>query len=168
MKKLLIFLLAAVLLLSACGAQNSQEPAATTGAKILPLSYAVEFEIAEYPDGCKLITIGGSDRYFVIPADVKDSEFAGRITEALAVASHEYVIPAYYEVTLKTKTARDDDSYRMLDIIRSGFTLDFAAEYAMQTGQSGYMIRNALSEKNHTLPSSRHESTLMRQDLRIL
>ena len=84
---------------------------------------------------------------FVIPADVKDSEFAGRITEALAVASHEYVIPAYYEVTLKTKTARDDDSYRMLDIIRSGFTLDFAAEYAMQTGQSGYMIRNALSEK---------------------
>ena len=48
---------------------------------------------------------------------------------------------------MKTKTARDDDSYRMLDIIRSGFTLDFAAEYAMQTGQSGYMIRNALSEK---------------------
>ena len=82
---------------------------------------------------------------FVIPADVKDSEFAGRITEALAVASHEYVIPAYYEVTLKTKTARDDDSSGMLDIIRSGFTLDFAAEYAMQTGQSGYMIRNALS-----------------------
>ena len=46
---------------------------------------------------------------------------------------------------MKAKTARDDDSSGMLDIIRSGFTLDFAAEYAMQTGQSGYMIRNALS-----------------------
>lgn len=83
---------------------------------------------------------------FVIPTDVKDVEFAGRITEALAVASHEYVIPAYYEVTLKTKTARDDASSEMLDIIRSGFTLDFAAEYAIQTGNGGYMIRNALTK----------------------
>ena len=82
---------------------------------------------------------------FVIPADVRDAEFSGRITEALAVASHEYVIPAYYEVTLKTKTARDDDSSDMLDIIRGGFTLDFTAEYAIQTGNGGYMIRNALS-----------------------
>ena len=82
---------------------------------------------------------------FVIPADVRDAEFSGRITEALAVASHEYVIPAYYEVTLKTKTARDDDSSDMLDIIRNGFTLDFTAEYAIQTGNGGYMIRNALS-----------------------
>ena len=34
----------------------------------------------------------------------------------------------------------------MLDIIRSGFTLDFAAEYAIQTGNGGYMIRNALTK----------------------
>lgn len=82
---------------------------------------------------------------FVIPVDVKDVDFSGRITEALAVASHEYVIPAYYDVTLKIKAARDDDSAEMLDIIRSGFTLDFTAEYAIQSGNGGYMIRSALS-----------------------
>lgn len=84
---------------------------------------------------------------FIIPTDVKDADFAGLITEAMAVASNKYVIPAYYEVTLKTKVARDDDSSEMLDIIRDGFKLEFVAEYAIQNGGGGYAIRNSLNSE---------------------
>ncbi|MBQ2709402.1 MAG: hypothetical protein IJF67_14125, partial [Clostridia bacterium] len=41
----------------------------------------------------------------------------GTITHALNVLSHEYVVPAIYDVTLKTKTTRDEDSARMMDMI---------------------------------------------------
>lgn len=78
---------------------------------------------------------------FVIPNDVKDVDYVGLITEALAVASHKYVIPAYYDVTLKTKAARDDESAAMLDIIRDGLKLEFVAEYQAQTGGGGFSIR---------------------------
>lgn len=46
-----------------------------------------------------------------------DWERTGTITHALNVLSHEYVIPAIYDVTLKTKTTRDEDSARMMDMI---------------------------------------------------
>lgn len=85
---------------------------------------------------------------FVIPNDVKDAYFVGLITEALAVASHEYVIPAYYDVTLKTKAARDDESAAMLDIIRDGLKLEFVAEYQAQTGGGGYAIRVCMQNSN--------------------
>ena len=39
------------------------------------------------------------------------------ITEALNAYSQEYVTPAIYEVTLKTKTSRDERSIEMLDLI---------------------------------------------------
>ena len=85
---------------------------------------------------------------FVIPNDVKDADFSGLITEALAVASHEYVIPAYYDVTLKTKVARDNDSAAMLDIIRDGLKLEFVAEYAIQAGGGGYAIRYSIMKES--------------------
>ena len=85
---------------------------------------------------------------FVIPNDVKDADFVGLITEALAVASHKYVIPAYYDVTLKTKAARDDESAAMLDIIRDGLKLEFVAEYQAQTGGGGFAIRICMQNKS--------------------
>ena len=97
---------------------------------------------------------------FVIPVDVKDADFAGLITEALAVASNKYVVPAYYDVTLKTKTARDDESSEMLDIIRDGFRLEFVAEYAIQTNNSGYVIRNCITGSSTTPYSSTVASNL--------
>lgn len=44
-------------------------------------------------------------------------ERTGTITEALNAYSREFVIPAIYEVTLKTKTSRDERSVEMLDLI---------------------------------------------------
>ena len=66
---------------------------------------------------------------FGIPADVTDTGFVGTIMEALCVSGSEYVFPAYYDVLLKGKTARDDGSLEMLDLIKNSVSIDFASAY---------------------------------------
>lgn len=56
-----------------------------------------------------------------------DEEFAraGWITQNLAYESLYTLTPAYYEVTLQNKVARDEESAKMLDLIFSTRTYDF-------------------------------------------
>ena len=49
------------------------------------------------------------------PEDAFD--MIGTITQALNAYSYDFVTPAIYEITLKTKNTHDEDSIRMLDII---------------------------------------------------
>ena len=59
-----------------------------------------------------------------IPASAENMERAGLIVEALAHGSIKYVKPAYYDIALKTKFARDDESSEMLDILFAGQSAD--------------------------------------------
>jgi hypothetical protein len=52
-----------------------------------------------------------------VPIVTQDLERTGILLEALAAESKYTLMPAYYEVALKTKYARDDESAEMLDII---------------------------------------------------
>ena len=60
-----------------------------------------------------------------VPVTVSDFERTSIITEALAAGGHKIVIPAYFEMALKTKYARDYESEEMLDIIRASAIYDF-------------------------------------------
>ena len=64
-----------------------------------------------------------------IPVTLPDYERTGIITDALAAESRYTLIPAYYELQLKTKFARDDESAEMLDIIFAGRKFDLALIY---------------------------------------
>lgn len=68
--------------------------------------------------------INGHASLGLIPITVSDVERTGAITEALAAYGSKYVIPAFYDVTLKTKSARDDESEEMMDIIRDSVVFD--------------------------------------------
>ena len=70
-----------------------------------------------------------STNSLAIPVTVSDFERTGIITDALAAESRYRVIPAYYEVQLKTKYARDDESAEMLDIIFAGRKFDVGLLY---------------------------------------
>lgn len=59
-------------------------------------------------EGCELTCV---------PVTAGDLERTSIILEALACESYKSVVPAYYEIALKTKYTRDEDSSRMLDII---------------------------------------------------
>lgn len=68
---------------------------------------------------------------FCVPKTVKDPERSGLIMEAMGYESMRIVTPAYYEIMLRGKVARDDESRDMLDIIRDSFQFDFAIVNSM-------------------------------------
>ena len=51
------------------------------------------------------------------------------MTEALAYYGKEIVTPAYYDVSLKGQTARDEQSSDMLDIIFDSYVFDIGYYY---------------------------------------
>ena len=59
-----------------------------------------------------------------VPISASDLSRTSVIMEALAVESKNYVIPAYFEVALRTKFLRDDDSEDMLNIIEQNRFVD--------------------------------------------
>lgn len=61
--------------------------------------------------------------YFV-PVTAGDPDFSGALMEALACESTNTVIPAYYEIALKVKYARDSQSVRMLDMMMQNRVYD--------------------------------------------
>lgn len=62
---------------------------------------------------------------FCVPITVSDTGYVGAILEAWSAESHRRTIPAYYEVALKTKYSRDDESAAMLDLILKAATVDY-------------------------------------------
>ncbi|MBQ5746442.1 MAG: hypothetical protein IIV81_00750, partial [Clostridia bacterium] len=72
-----------------------------------------------------LTGVGGEHTATAVPKTVKDTEFVGIITEALAAESYKHVTPTYYEIALKTRYLRDNESKKVLDIIIDGTTYDF-------------------------------------------
>jgi len=52
-----------------------------------------------------------------VPATTLDADRTGMILEAMCYESTDTVIKAYYDVLLKTKISRDDESEKMLDLM---------------------------------------------------
>lgn len=64
-----------------------------------------------------------------IPADCPDRERAGYILEVLAAESKNVLTPAYYDVYLKTKASRDNDSEQIIDLILETMRYDLGYMY---------------------------------------
>ncbi len=86
----------------------------------------------------------------VIPMDAKNLEMSGAVLDILSELSYKKVIPAYYDMALKNKFARDNESGEMLDIIREGITVNFAFFYDVGTGN---ILRIMLNQENSNFVS---------------
>lgn len=64
-----------------------------------------------------------------VPITNPDLDRTGLILEALVYEGYNTIRPALYDIALKVKTTRDNDSAEMLDIILQGRTGDFADIY---------------------------------------
>ena len=64
-----------------------------------------------------------------IPVNVPNPEFSAYMIEALACGGKNFVSPAYYEVALKSRAAKDDDSAAMLDLIFGNVVYDLGIMY---------------------------------------
>ncbi len=95
-----------------------------------------------------------------VPTTVADRDFTGIMLEALSYESHKTVYPAYYEIMLKGKSARDNESEEMLDLIRSSVSYvikiigtSFSDGLYTQMGKNNYDIQSFIEqnrEKNET------------------
>ena len=93
---------------------------------------------------------------FVIPVTVGDDRtpIIGAVLEALCSVSKNTVLESYYEIALKSKYSRDSESAEMLDLIVSGFKLDAAWMYCVNTGSlSQNMMRNQIRAKQNNVVS---------------
>ena len=79
-----------------------------------------KFDVEE--DYCT--AINGHQSLIVMPITVPDPDTSGMIIEALAAVGQMEVIPAFYDVSLKTKFSRDYESEAMIDIIKDSLIYD--------------------------------------------
>ena len=87
-----------------------------------------DFGIIPYPkfdenDAYATASNGGT-HLMIMPITVSDTERTGAITETLCAIGSRDVIPAFYEKSLKTKYARDEESEEMIDLIRASRIYD--------------------------------------------
>lgn len=66
----------------------------------------------------------GTDLYS-IPSTVTDIDFVSVMLEALNAETYRSVYPKYYDIALKTKSSRDEESGEMLDLIFDSLYYDF-------------------------------------------
>ncbi|NLE14210.1 MAG: hypothetical protein GX628_11105 [Clostridiales bacterium] len=97
-----------------------------------------------------------------LPQTSSNLDLAGIITEALYAESYKNVMPAYYDVALKTKFTRDEQSVSMLDTVMNGITYDFAFLHYQSLMGITQVFRRLIGDKSKTFVSyyAENESAL--------
>lgn len=93
-----------------------------------------------------ITTVQAGMHTYCIPVDVKDKEAAAIITEALAAESYRSLVPAYYEVVLKTRYSKDAETSQMLDIMYETVNFEFA--YIWKNNITYSSSVTAMAQKN--------------------
>lgn len=87
-----------------------------------------------------------------IPTTSSDLSRTGTIIDAFARKGGELITPAYYDVSLKGKYTRDEESREILDLVFSTMVWDNAFYY--NYGEVGVIIDQMVSSKNTNFVSS--------------
>ena len=76
----------------------------------------------------------------VIPSSVRDPEMSGAILEALNCESANIVLPKYFDIMLKTKYSRDEESAAMLDLIFARRIIDIGDTTLCDMIRDGFIV----------------------------
>ena len=87
--------------------------------------------------------------YGIINSVVTDSmtDDLGAVLEAMAIESERVVTPAYFEVALKGKYAKDQESWEMLDMIVGNLKINGGLIYTIKLNDITQQFRNAVTAK---------------------
>ena len=77
-------------------------------------------------------------------ADPAKYQMIGAVTEAVAAEGYRTVTPAYFDIALKNKYSRDDESSRVLDILAERNTFQPAIIYSSSLGDIGHLLRGII------------------------
>ncbi len=79
-----------------------------------------------------------------------DADKLGIILEAMSYYGYENIIPVYKEIALKTKTARDNESADMLDIIFDTIYFDFGTNIMYDAVFVSTFLNDIFNSKSST------------------
>ena len=96
-------------------------------------------------------SVDGGHEGLAILKTITDPEFVGIISEALNAESWKRVVPAYYDVSLKFKGTRDEQSIAMLDRIVDSRIFDFG--YVYGGSSPAFWIQNLLELNSRDITS---------------
>lgn len=86
---------------------------------------------------------------FLMPVTCEDPEMAAAIMEALSAVKYQKVLPAFYEVVLKTKYSADSETAEIFDIIHDTMVLDFGYTYDNALNNPVAIYTNILKNVNN-------------------
>ncbi|MBR5219565.1 MAG: hypothetical protein IKV66_01115 [Clostridia bacterium] len=95
----------------------------------------------------------GNHEALAVPKTVQNIEAVGTITEAMCAESYKILVPAYYDVALKVKSTRDEQSIAMLDRIVNARVFDFGFVYNAGNG-AAFLIQDLINNNNDNFEST--------------
>ncbi len=94
----------------------------------------------------------GGHNVLAVPKTCRDTEFVGTCVEALSAESYKTVVPTFYEIALKTRYLRDNESKEVLDIIMDSRMFEFGYIYDGWYG-FGWTLQNLVESENPNFES---------------
>lgn len=89
----------------------------------------------------------------VLPATIKNFELVGAVLELTNYLAKKEVTPAYYDIALKGKVSRDEESAAMLDLIFASRVVDLGDTLFCSLVRDGFMA-NLYANNNRDLMST--------------
>ncbi|MCL1795142.1 MAG: extracellular solute-binding protein [Oscillospiraceae bacterium] len=91
--------------------------------------------------------------FLCVPNNCEKTELTGAFMEAMAYESFKKVTPVLFDIVMDIKVARDEETVKMLDIIRSGAYMSFESMYKDSLGEAGNMMENLVRKKSKDFAS---------------
>ncbi|MCL1793020.1 MAG: hypothetical protein FWG34_04035 [Oscillospiraceae bacterium] len=88
-----------------------------------------------------------------VPVTAADTERTSVIAEALCAEGSRLVMPAFYDVSLKTKYSRDDESSAMIDYVKEGRVYDYGYFNSSVSLDLAYVGQRLATTKNFNFTS---------------
>jgi len=130
---------------------------------ILPIPKAFE-TIEGYPSTVNVHTSCALS----VPVTTGDIDRATIIMESLSAESKYLLVPAYYDISLKTKHSRDDESGEMLDLILGNRVLDIGDVYNFAEFGIEFYRRAIANDRNLTSFYDKYESKVNKEIAKMM
>jgi len=88
-----------------------------------------------------------------IPIDAKNPEMSAAVLEALGAQSYRTVTPAYFDVALKNRYSRDEQTAEMMDLIQDSALINFEQLYNESIGNPWFVLRTLMPAQNSNYAS---------------
>ena len=92
--------------------------------------------------------------YGIVNKDSSDYDDLGAVLECLAIESERTVKDAYFEIALKVKYSKDEQSWYMLDMIVRNLKINGGLLYTPKLGDLLQKLRNAVKNNSPTISAT--------------